>query len=130
MLKGYIRTVLISLGCGAAIFFLASFTNEAVFNVNFFRMLETMLFIIGTTGFFIYSFSKNKILNIIFQTVVMIASGIIVPMMFGIAEFNWAWIITTALGIGISYPIALLIVYKIQKSNLKKINEKLLKNQE
>ena len=130
MLKGYIRTVLVSLGCGAFIFFLASFVNEAVFNVNFFRMLETMLFIIGTTGFFIYSFSKNKILNIVYQTVIMVASGIIVPMMFGIAEFNWAWIITTALGIGISYPIALLITYKIQNNHLKKINDQLQKNSE
>lgn len=130
MLKGYIRTVLISLGCGAAIFFLASFTNEAVFNVNFFRMLETMLFIIGTTGFFIYEFSKNKILNIIFQTVVMIASGIIVPMAFGIVEFDWIWFISTSVGIAILYPVTLFITNKIQSNNIKKINEKLSKNKE
>lgn len=130
MLKGYIRTVLISLGCGAAIFFLASFTNEAVFNVNFFRMLETMLFIIGTTGFFIYEFSKNKILNIIFQTVVMIASGIVVPMAFGIVEFDWIWFISTSVGIAILYPVTLFITNKIQSNNIKKINEKLSKNKE
>ena len=130
MLKGYIRTVLISLGCGAAIFFLASFTNEAVFNVNFFRMLETMLFIIGTTGFFIYEFSKNKILNIIFQTVVMVASGIIVPMAFGIVEFDWIWFISTSVGIAILYPVTLFITNKIQSNNIKKINEKLSKNKE
>ena len=130
MLKGYIRTVLISLGCGAAIFFLASFVNEAVFNINFFRMLETLLFIIGTTGFFIYEFSKNKILNIIFQTVVMVASGIIVPMAFGIVEFDWIWFISTSVGIAILYPVTLLITNKIQSNTIKKINEKLSKNKE
>lgn len=129
MLKGYIRTVLISLGCGAFIFFIASFINAPVINIHFFRMLETMLFIIGSAGFFIYAFSKNKILNVVYQTIVMVASGIIVPMAFGIIEFSWAWLISTSLAIGISYPIARLVMYKIRMKNLKKINEKLSQNQ-
>ncbi len=130
MLKRYFITVLISLGCGAFIFYIASFRGGEIFNINFFRMLETMLFIVGSTGFFIYEFSKNKVLNIVFQTVIMVASGIIVPMLFGVIEFDLAKIIASSLAIGISYPVTLLITYKIRKQNLKKINEKLSKNKE
>ncbi len=130
MIKRYFKTVLVSLGCGALIFFVASLKNEAVFDVNFFRMLETMLFIIGSTGFFIYEFSKNKILNIILQTAVMVASGIIVPMAFGIMEFDWIWFISTSVGIAVLYPVTLLITNKIQSNNLRKINEKLSQNKE
>ena len=130
MLKRYIKNVLISLGCGALVFFVASLGDEEVFDINFFRMLETMLFIVGSTGFFIYEFSKNAILNGVLQTFVMVITAVIVPMAFGIVEYNLWGILSTIGAIAILYPTILFIVSKIQKNNLKKINEKLSKNRE
>ena len=130
MLKRYFKNVLISLGCGALVFFLSSFKSEEIFDVNFFRMLSVMLFIIGSAGFFIYEFSKNAILNAVLQTFVMVITAVIVPMVFGIVEYNLWGILSTIGAIAILYPTILFIVSKIQKRNLKKINEKLSKNKE
>ena len=130
MLKRYFKNVLISLGCGALVFLISSLRNEQIFDINFFRMLSVMLFIIGSAGFFIYEFSKNAILNAVLQTFVMVITAVIVPMAFGIVEYNLWGILSTIGAIAILYPTILFIVSKIQKNNLKKINEKLSKNKE
>ena len=130
MVKRYFKNVLISLGCGALVFFISSLSNEQIFDINFFRMLSVMLFIIGSAGFFIYEFSKNAILNAVLQTFVMVITAVIVPMAFGIVEYNLWGILSTIGAIAILYPTILFIVSKIQKNNLKKINEKLSKNKE
>ncbi|MBQ8545615.1 MAG: hypothetical protein IJ437_01605 [Clostridia bacterium] len=130
MLKRYIKNALISCGISAVIFFFASLFNKEIFDINFFRMLTSMLFINGSVGFVIYEFSKNKILNCVLQGSVMIFTAVTLPMAFGILDFNLPRIISTIVVIGISYPVALLIAYKIQKANLKKINEKLSNNKE
>ncbi len=130
MLKRYLKNVLLSLGCGALVFFISSLRDEEIFNINFFRMLETMLFIIGSAGFFIYEFSKNAILNAVLQTCVMVITAVIVPMAFGIVEYNLWGILSTIGAIAVLYPTILFVVSKIQKNNLKKINEKLSQNKE
>lgn len=130
MLKRYIKTALISCGASAVIFFFASLFNQELFDVNFFRMLTTMLFINGSAGFVIYEFSKNKILNCLLQASVMIFTAVTLPMAFGILEFSLPRLICTIVVIGISYPVALLVAYKIQNASLKKINEKLSNNRE
>lgn len=130
MVKRYFKNVLISLGCGALVFLISSLRNEQIFDINFFRMLSVMLFIIGSAGFFIYEFSKNAILNAVLQTFVMVITAVIVPMAFGIVEYNLWGILSTIGAIAMLYPTILFIVSKIQKNNLKKINEKLSKNKE
>ena len=130
MVKRYFKNVLISLGCGALVFLISSLSNEQIFDINFFRMLSVMLFIIGSAGFFIYEFSKNAVLNAVLQTFVMVITAVIVPMAFGIVEYNLIGILSTICAIAILYPTVLFVVSRIQKSNLKKINEKLSKNKE
>ena len=50
MLKAYIKNVLISFGAMSAVFMFASFINTQIFDINFFRMLMVMGFIITTSN--------------------------------------------------------------------------------
>ena len=133
MLKTYIKEVLISLGAMATVFMFASIINSQIFDINFFRMLIVMGFIITTSNHIFFGLkliSHNGILNGVLQCSVMVLSAIFLPMVFGILEFKIWRIVWTVVVISILYLIAQLIVIKLQKRSLEKINEKLKENEE
>ena len=91
MLKAYIKNVLISFGAMSAVFMFASFINTQIFDINFFRMLMVMGFIITTSNHIFFGLklvSHNGIINGVLQCSVMILSAIFLPMAFGILEFK------------------------------------------
>jgi len=133
MLKTYIKEVLISIGAMATVFMFASIINSQIFDINFFRMLIVMGFIITTSNHIFFGLkliSHNGIINGVLQCSVMVLSAIFLPMVFGILEFKIWRIVWTVVVISILYLIAQLIVIKLQKRSLEKINEKLKENEE
>lgn len=133
MLKVYIREVLISIGAMATVFMFASIINSQIFDINFFRMLIVMGFIITTSNHIFFGLklvSHNGIINGVLQCSVMILAAIFLPMAFGILEFKIWRIVWTIVVISILYLVAQIIVIKLQKRNIKKINEKLKENEE
>ncbi len=133
MLKVYIKEVLISIGAMATVFMLASIIDSQIFDINFFRMLIVMGFIITTSNHIFFGLkliSHNGIINGVLQCSVMVLSAIFLPMAFGILEFKIWRIIWTIVVISILYLVAQIIVIKLQKRNLEKINEKLKENEE
>lgn len=133
MLKAYIKNVLISFGAMSAVFMFASFINTQIFDINFFRMLMVMGFIITTSNHIFFGLklvSHNGIINGVLQCSVMILSAIFLPMAFGILEFKIWRIVWTVVIISILYLVAQIIVIKLQKRNLEKINKKLKENEE
>ena len=133
MLKVYIREVLISIGAMATVFMFASILNSQIFDINFFRMLIVMGFIITTSNHIFFGLklvSHNGIINGVLQCSVMVLSAIFLPMVFGILEFKIWRIVWTIVVISILYLIAQLIVIKLQKRSLEKINKKLKENEE
>ena len=133
MLKTYIKEVLISIGAMATVFMFASFINSQIFDINFFRMLIVMGFIITTSNHIFFGLkliSHNGIINGVLQCSVMVLSAIFLPMAFGILEFKIWRIIWTVVVISILYLVAQIIVIKLQKRSLEKINEKLKENEE
>ena len=133
MLKTYIKEVLISIGAMATVFMFASIINSQIFDINFFRMLIVMGFIITTSNHIFFGLkliSHNGIINGVLQCSVMVLSAIFLPMAFGILEFKIWRIVWTVVVISILYLIAQLIVIKLQKRSLEKINEKLKENEE
>ena len=133
MLKTYIKEVLISIGAMATVFMFASFINSQIFDINFFRMLIVMGFIITTSNHIFFGLkliSHNGIINGVLQCSVMVLSAIFLPMAFGILEFKIWRIVWTIVVISILYLVAQIIVIKLQKRSLEKINEKLKENEE
>lgn len=133
MLKTYIKEVLISIGAMATVFMIASFINSQIFDIDFFRMLIVMGFIITTSNHIFFGLkliSHNGIINGVLQCSVMVLSAIFLPMAFGILEFKIWRIIWTVVVISILYLVAQIIVIKLQKRSLEKINEKLKENEE
>ena len=133
MLKVYIKEVLISIGAMATVFMFASIINSQIFDIDFFRMLIVMGFIITTSNHMFFGLklvSHNGIINGVLQCSVMILAAIFLPMAFGILEFKIWRIVWTVVAISILYLIAQLIVIKLQKRSLEKINEKLKENEE
>ena len=133
MLKVYIKEVLISIGAMATVFMFASIINSQIFDINFFRMLIVMGFIITTSNHMFFGLklvSHNGIINGVLQCSVMILAAIFLPMAFGILEFKIWRIVWTVVAISILYLVAQLIVIKLQKRSLEKINEKLKENEE
>ena len=133
MLKVYIREVLISIGAMATVFMFASILNSQIFDINFFRMLIVMGFIITTSNHIFFGLklvSHNGIINGVLQCSVMVLSAIFLPMAFGILEFKIWRIVWTVVAISILYLIAQIIVIRLQKRSLEKINEKLKENEE
>lgn len=133
MLKVYIREVLISIGAMATVFMFASILNSQIFDINFFRMLIVMGFIITTSNHIFFGLklvSHNGIINGVLQCSVMILTAIFLPMVFGILEFKIWRIVWTIVVISILYLVAQIIVIKLQKRSLEKINEKLKENEE
>ena len=133
MLKAYIKEVLISIGAMATVFMFASIINSQIFDIDFFRMLIVMGFIITTSNHIFFGLkliSHNGIINGVLQCSVMVLSAIFLPMVFGILEFKIWRIVWTVVVISILYLIAQLIVIKLQKRSLEKINEKLKENEE
>ena len=133
MLKTYIKEVLISIGAMAMVFMVASFINSQIFDIDFFRMLIVMGFIITTSNHIFFGLklvSHNGIINGVLQCSVMVLSAIFLPMAFGILEFKIWRIIWTVVVISILYLVAQIIVIKLQKRSLEKINEKLKENEE
>ena len=133
MLKVYIREVLISIGAMATVFMFASILNSQIFDINFFRMLIVMGFIITTSNHIFFGLkivSQNGIINGVLQCSVMILTAIFLPMVFGILEFKIWRIVWTIVVISILYLVAQIIVIKLQKRSLEKINEKLKENKE
>lgn len=133
MLKTYIKEVLISIGAMATVFMFASIVNSQIFNIDFFRMLIVMGFIITTSNHIFFGLkliSHNGIINGVLQCSVMVLSAIFLPMAFGILEFKIWRIIWTVVIISILYLVAQIIVIKLQKRSLEKINEKLKENEE
>ncbi len=133
MLKTYIKDLLIGEGATALLYMLASFISPQIFEINFFRMLITMIFIVSTSSFIFYGIklvSNNAIINGILQGSVMILSAVFLPMAFNVLEFSLTRTIWTSISIAALYMVALLVAYKIQNHNLQKINEKLKENKE
>ena len=133
MLKVYIREVLISIGAMATVFMFASIINSQIFDINFFRMLIVMGIIITTSNHIFFGLklvSHNGIINGVLQCSVMVLSAIFLPMAFGILEFKIWRIVWTIVVISILYLVAQIIVIKLQKRSLEKINEKLKENEE
>jgi len=133
MLKSYVKEVLISIGAMAIVFMLASIINSKIFDMNFFRMLIVMGFIITTSNHIFFGLklvSRNGIINGVLQCSVMVLSAIFLPMIFGILEFNIWRIVWTIVVISILYLVAQIVVNKLQKRSLEKINEKLKENKE
>lgn len=133
MLKVYIREVLISIGAMATVFMFASILNSQIFDINFFRMLIVMGFIITTSNHIFFGLklvSHNGIINGVLQCSVMILTAIFLPMVFGILELSIPKIVWSTVAIAILYLIAQIIVFKLQKRNIEKINEKLKENEE
>ncbi|MBQ7226182.1 MAG: hypothetical protein IJX02_06255 [Clostridia bacterium] len=133
MLKTYIKEVLISIGAMATVFMIASFINSQIFDIDFFRMLIVMGFIITTSNHIFFGLkliSHNGIINGVLQCSVMVLSAIFLPMAFGILEFKIWRIVWTVVIISILYLVAQIIVIKLQKRSLEKINEKLKENEE
>lgn len=133
MLKVYIKEVLISIGAMATVFMFASIINSQIFDINFFRMLIVMGIIITTSNHIFFGLkliSHNGIINGVLQCSVMVLSAIFLPMAFGILEFKIWRIVWTIVVISILYLVAQIIVIKLQKRSLEKINEKLKENEE
>lgn len=133
MLKVYIKEVLISIGAMAIVFMFASMINPQTFDVNFFRMLIVMGFIITTSNHIFFGLkliSHSGIINGVLQCSVMVLSAIFLPMAFGILEFKPWRVVWTIVVISILYLVAQILVIKLQKRNLEKINEKLKENEE
>lgn len=133
MLKTYIKEILISIGAMATVFMFASIINSQIFDIVFFRMLIVMGFIITTSNHIFFGLkliSHNGIINGVMQCSVMVLSAIFLPMAFGILEFKIWRIVWTILVISILYLVAQIIVIKLQKRSLEKINEKLKENEE
>jgi len=133
MLKSYVKEVLISIGAMAIVFMLASIINSKIFDMNFFRMLIVMGFIITTSNHIFFGLklvSRNGIINGVLQCSVMVLSAIFLPMVFGILEFKIWRIVWTIVVISILYLVAQIVVNKLQKRSLEKINEKLKENKE
>ena len=133
MLKTYIKEILISIGAMATVFMFASIINSQIFDIDFFRMLIVMGFIITTSNHIFFGLkliSHNGIINGVLQCSVMVLSAIFLPMAFGILEFKIWRIVWTIVVISILYLIAQIIVIKLQKRSLEKINEKLKENEE
>ncbi|MBQ8738135.1 MAG: hypothetical protein IJZ04_01420 [Clostridia bacterium] len=133
MLKTYIKEILISIGAMATVFMFASIINSQIFDIDFFRMLIVMGFIITTSNHIFFGLkliSHNGIINGVLQCSVMVLSAIFLPMAFGILEFKIWRIVWTVVVISILYLIAQIIVIKLQKRSLEKINEKLKENEE
>ncbi|MBE6454764.1 MAG: hypothetical protein E7017_07810 [Alphaproteobacteria bacterium] len=133
MLKSYVKEVLISIGAMATVFMFASIINSQIFDINFFRMLIVMGFIITTSNHMFFGLklvSHNGIINGVLQCSVMILAAIFLPMAFGISEFKIWRIVWTIVVISILYLVAQIIVIKLQKRSLEKINEKLKENEE
>ena len=133
MLKTYIKEILISIGAMATVFMFASIINSQIFDISFFRMLIVMGVIITTSNHIFFGLklvSHNGIINGVMQCSVMVLSAIFLPMAFGILEFKIWRIVWTILVISILYLVAQIIVIKLQKRSLEKINEKLKENEE
>ena len=133
MLKTYIKEILISIGAMATVFMFASIINSQIFDIVFFRMLIVMGFIITTSNHIFFGLkliSHNGIINVVMQCSVMVLSAIFLPMAFGILEFKIWRIVWTIVVISILYLVAQIIVIKLQKRSLEKINEKLKENEE
>lgn len=133
MLKTYIKEILISIGAMATVFMFASIINSQIFDIVFFRMLIVMGFIITTSNHIFFGLkliSHNGIINGVLQCSVMVLSAIFLPMAFGILEFKIWRIVWTIVVISILYLVAQIIVIKLQKRSLEKINEKLKENEE
>ena len=133
MLKSYVKEVLISIGAMATVFMFASILNSQIFDINFFRMLIVMGFIITTSNHIFFGLklvSHNGIINGVLQCSVMILTAIFLPMVFGILELSIPKIVWSTVVIAILYLIAQIIVFKLQKRSLEKINEKLKENKE
>lgn len=133
MLKTYIKEILISIGAMATVFMFASIINSQIFDIDFFRMLIVMGFIITTSNHIFFGLkliSHNGIINGVLQCSVMVLSAIFLPMAFGILEFKIWRIVWTIVVISILYLVAQIIVIKLQKRSLEKINEKLKENEE
>ena len=117
----------------ATVFMFASIINSQIFDINFFRMLIVMGFIITTSNHMFFGLklvSHNGIINGVLQCSVMILAAIFLPMAFGISEFKIWRIVWTIVVISILYLVAQIIVIKLQKRSLEKINEKLKENEE
>ena len=133
MLKTYIKEILISIGAMATVFMFASIINSQIFDIDFFRMLIVMGFIITTSNHIFFGLkliSHNGIINGVLQCSVMVLSAIFLPMAFGILEFKIWRIVWTIVVISILYLVAQINVIKLQKRSLEKINEKLKENEE
>lgn len=133
MLKTYIKEILISIGAMATVFMFASIINSQIFDIVFFRMLIVMGFIITTSNHIFFGLkliSHNGIINGVMQCSVMVLSAIFLPMAFGILEFKIWRIVWTILVISILYLVAQIIVIRLQKRSLERINEKLKENEE
>ena len=133
MLKTYVKEILISIGAMATVFMFASIINSQIFDIVFFRMLIVMGFIITTSNHIFFGLkliSHNGIINGVMQCSVMVLSAIFLPMAFGILEFKIWRIVWTIVVISILYLVAQIIVIKLQKRSLEKINEKLKENEE
>lgn len=133
MLKNYIKEILISIGAMATVFMFASIINPLIFDVNFFRMLVVMGVIITTSNYIFFGLklvSRNGIINGVLQCSVMILSAIFLPMAFSILELSIPKIVWSTVAIAILYLVAQLIVIRLQKRNIEKINEKLKENEE
>ena len=133
MLKVYIKEVLISIGAMATVFMFASIINSQIFDINFFRMLVVMGVIITTSNYIFFGLklvSRNGIINGVLQCSVMILSAIFLPMAFSILELSIPKIVWSTVAIAILYLVAQIIVIRLQKRNIEKINEKLKENEE
>ncbi len=133
MLKEYLKEVAIGLGSVALLYMLVTLINPSLFEINLFRLLITMSFIITTTSYFLFGkkiISDSMIVNSILQLSVMLLLAIFLPMAFNMISWNVPRLMWTLVAISVLYIATTALTYHIEKRNLQKINKKLSDNLE
>lgn len=133
MLKEYLKEITIGLGSVALLYMLATLISPSLFEINLFRLLITMSFILTTTNYFLFGkkiISDSMIVNTILQLSVMLFLAIFLPMAFKLINWNFPRLIWTLVVISVLYITATFLTYYIQKRNLQKINKILNEHKE
>ena len=131
MLKEYLKEVAIGLGSVALFYMLVTVISPSLFEINLFRLLITMSFILTTTSYFLFSkkiISDSMIVNSILQLSSMLLLAIFLPMAFNLIKWNIPRLMWTLVAISVLYTVATALIYHIEKRNLQKINKKLSDN--
>ena len=133
MLKQYLKEVAIGIGAVSLFYMLVTIISPSLFEINLFRMLITMSFILTTTSYILFGkkiISDSIIVNSILQLSAMLLSAIFLPMAFNLINWNIPRLIWTLVVISVLYIIATFLTYYIQRHNLQKINQILKENED